>query len=137
MPFAFAMPPTEWQGGAATTGISRPLVNNYHNIGNAQFWLHYRLFVDSLNLSYILNVDKIGGVSMSNSKLCTAVATLVISWVSIAYGTEVAYNPQYVIAHPTRVIGSTGVLAASTRRTVSSTDAPLAFAVLTTERKAA
>ena len=42
-----------------------------------------------------------------------------------------------VIAHPTRVIGSTGVLAASTRRTVSSTDAPLAFAVLTTERKAA
>ena len=32
---------------------------------------------------------------MSNSKLCTAVATLVISWVSIAYGTEVAYSPQY------------------------------------------
>ena len=42
-----------------------------------------------------------------------------------------------VIAHPTRTIGSTGSLAASTKRTVSRTEAPLAFAVLTTERKAA
>ena len=42
-----------------------------------------------------------------------------------------------VIAHPTRAIGSTGSLAASTKRTVLRTEAPLAFAVLTTERKAA
>ena len=42
-----------------------------------------------------------------------------------------------VIAHPTRAIGSTGSLAASTNRTVSRTEAPLALAVLATERKAA
>ena len=45
--------------------------------------------------------------------------------------------PVIVIAHPTRMIGCTGSLAASTKRTVSRTEAPLAFAVMTTERKAA
>ena len=42
-----------------------------------------------------------------------------------------------VIAHPTPAIGSAGSLTASTKRMVSNTEARLAFAVLTTERKAA
>ncbi len=42
-----------------------------------------------------------------------------------------------VIAHPTPAIGPAGSLAASTKRMVSNTEARLAFAVLTTERKAA
>ena len=43
----------------------------------------------------------------------------------------------FVIAHPTPAIGSAGSLTASTKRMVSNTEARLAFAVLTTERKAA
>ena len=42
-----------------------------------------------------------------------------------------------VIAHPTPARTSTGRLADSTNRTVSSTEARLALAVLTTDRKAA
>ena len=42
-----------------------------------------------------------------------------------------------VISHPTLANASTGSLAANTHRTVSNTDARFAFAVLTTERKAA
>ena len=42
-----------------------------------------------------------------------------------------------VIAHPTPAIDSAGSLTASTKRMVSNTEARLAFAVLTTERKAA
>ncbi len=42
-----------------------------------------------------------------------------------------------VIAHPTSASGSTGSLAASTKRRMSSTEARFALAVLTTERKAA
>jgi len=44
---------------------------------------------------------------------------------------------QMVIAHPTSASGSAGSLAASTKRSTSSTEARLALAVLTTERKAA
>lgn len=44
---------------------------------------------------------------------------------------------QFVIAHPTLAMCSTGSLVDSTNRKVSSTEAPLTFAVLTTERKAA
>ena len=52
------------------------------------------------------------------------------------------YAAQYissyaVIAHPARASISPGCLVDSTNRTVSSTEARLAFAVLTTERKAA
>ena len=43
----------------------------------------------------------------------------------------------FVIAHPTPAIGSAGSLTASTKRMVSNTEARLAFAVLTTGRKAA
>ena len=42
-----------------------------------------------------------------------------------------------VIAHPTYALFSTGNLAASTNRSTPSTEARFAFAVLTTERKAA
>src|SRR4051794_34443972 len=42
-----------------------------------------------------------------------------------------------VIAHPDPARASPGRLVVSTKRTVSSTEARLAFAVLTTERKAA
>jgi capsular polysaccharide transport system permease protein len=42
-----------------------------------------------------------------------------------------------VIAHPTWASGSVISLAARTKRSTPSTEAPLAFAVLTTERKAA
>jgi hypothetical protein len=42
-----------------------------------------------------------------------------------------------VIAHPALGSSSTAVLADRTKRTVSRTEAPFAFAVLTTERKAA
>ena len=42
-----------------------------------------------------------------------------------------------VIAHPGLASGSTGSLAASTKRSTLSTEARLALAVLTTERKAA
>jgi hypothetical protein len=42
-----------------------------------------------------------------------------------------------VIAHPTLSSASTGSLATNTNRRTSSTEARLAFAVLTTERKAA
>ena len=42
-----------------------------------------------------------------------------------------------VIAHPTATRGARALGADSTDRTVSRTDAPLALAVLTTERKAA
>ena len=54
-------------------------------------------------------------------------------------GTETATLTvdQIVIAHPTPAIGSAGSLTASTKRMVSNTEARLAFAVLTTERKAA
>ena len=42
-----------------------------------------------------------------------------------------------VIAHPTLSSASTGSLATNTNRRTASTDARLAFVVLTTERKAA
>jgi hypothetical protein len=47
-----------------------------------------------------------------------------------------AVNPE-VIVHSTGARTSSGRLAESTNRTVSSTEAPLDMAVLTTERKAA
>ena len=50
---------------------------------------------------------------------------------------EMAIIKNMVIAHPTPAIGSAGSLTASTKRMVSNTEARLAFAVLTTERKAA
>jgi hypothetical protein len=47
-------------------------------------------------------------------------------------------NPTLIVtAHPTLVIGSSCRLAVSTKRMVSNTEARFAFAVLTTERKAA
>jgi hypothetical protein len=49
----------------------------------------------------------------------------------------VAGHSEIVITHLVSAIASMGRLADSTNRTVSSTEAPLAFAVLTTERKAA
>ena len=52
-------------------------------------------------------------------------------------GSTVSATSFTVIAHPTPAIGSTGSLTESTNRMVSNTDARLAFAVLTTERKAA
>ena len=45
--------------------------------------------------------------------------------------------PKGVIAHPTPAMWSAGEWAASTKRRTSSAEARLAFAVLTTERKAA
>ncbi len=53
------------------------------------------------------------------------------------YGDEPFLLREIVIAHPTPAIGPAGSLAASTKRMVSNTEARLAFAVLTTERKAA
>ena len=48
-----------------------------------------------------------------------------------------ALRTNSVIAHPTLAMCSTGSLVDRTNRKVSSTEAPLTFAVLTTERKAA
>ena len=47
------------------------------------------------------------------------------------------WKANFVIAHPAPASDSPGRLADITNRTVSSTEARLAFAVLTTERKAA
>ena len=54
-----------------------------------------------------------------------------------AHARTMGQGLQLVIAHPTPAIGSAGSLTASTKRMVSNTEARLAFAVLTTERKAA
>ena len=50
---------------------------------------------------------------------------------------SVSSRSRSVIAHPAPASASPGRLADITNRTVSSTEARLAFAVLTTERKAA
>ena len=47
------------------------------------------------------------------------------------------HHPSAVIAHPAPASASPARVADITNRTVSSTEAPLAFAVLTTDRKAA
>ena len=58
-------------------------------------------------------------------------------WFSSTYIQQTELPAILVIAHPTPAIGSAGSLTASTKRMVSNTEARLAFAVLTTERKAA
>ena len=54
-----------------------------------------------------------------------------------ATSAEAINNRGEVIAHPTPAMWSAGEWAASTKRRTSSAEARLAFAVLTTERKAA
>jgi peptidoglycan/LPS O-acetylase OafA/YrhL len=55
----------------------------------------------------------------------------------VAFVVSIFLCKYFVIAHPTPAKSSSVRLVDSTNRTVSRTDAPLAFAVLTTERKAA
>ena len=91
---------------------------------------------------YILGHPKNGGLKYLSenaiyAKTLDEAAFLVESGLSLRMGRSGIRESLIVIAHPTRTIGSTGSLTASTKRTMSRTEAPLAFAVLTTERKAA
>ena len=54
-----------------------------------------------------------------------------------SFGCSLTFGSNSVIAHPTWASGCRGSLAANTNLRTASTDARLAFAVLTTERKAA